>query len=74
MNGYDALDYAYKLRDHLYTLEILDNIEPKLKSDLDSLSAIEERIFNLNQQLDDLKWLGISLDKEYQIYNYYKLN
>ena len=70
MNAYDALDYAYKLRDHLYTMQILDKIEPKLKSDLDSLSAIEERIFNLNQQLNDLKWLGISLDKEYQIYNF----
>ena len=70
MNSYDALDYAYKLRDHLCTLEILDEIEPKLKSDLDSLSAVEERVFLLNQQLDDLKLLSISLDKEYQVYNF----
>ena len=70
MNAYEALDYAYKLRDHLYTLEKLDDIEPKLKSDLDSLSAIEERIFNLNQQLDELKLLGVSLNKEYELYNF----
>ena len=70
MNAYEALDYAYKLRDHLYTLEILDDIEPKLKSDLDSLSAIEDRIFHLNQQLDELKRLGVILDKEYQLYNF----
>lgn len=70
MNDYDALDYAYELRDHLYTFEKMEDIEPKLKSDLDSLSAIEENIFNLNQQLDDLKRLSTRLDKEYQVYNF----
>ena len=70
MKDYEALDYAYELRDHLYTANTLDEIEPKLKSDLDNLSAIEDKIHHLNRELDSLKQLAMNLDKEYQIYNF----
>jgi len=69
MNDDEALDYAYELRDHLYTFKMLGEIEPNLKSDLDALAATEDRIRDLNRKLDDLTLVSISLDKEHQFYN-----
>jgi len=70
MNVYEALDYAYQLRDHLYTVNFMDETESKLKIDLESLSNIDKEIHDLNQKLDELRQLATRLDKEYQFYNF----
>jgi len=70
MDPDEALDLAYVLRDHLYIVNILEDIESRLKSDKDSLSAIDTEIQNLNQKLDDLRQLANNLDREYQIYKF----
>jgi len=70
MNDYEALDYAYQLRDHLYTMNFIGDVESNLKIELESLSVIEEAIHDLNRKLDDLRQLATALEKEYQIYNF----
>jgi len=61
--------FAYELKDHLKTLEVLENLESKYQSDLEALEIIKNEMSAYSDHRTELEIEIPQLNKDYQQYS-----